>query len=218
MFKFLDKKWSETPLNRDKKRNIDAKLPSSNTLDSVHNMYDMIKFVKNFNHPEIKKYSKNTVIYDGSLNAKIMVIGESPSSEDDDCGLPFTGPAGTGLKSNLTELGLDLKQCYFTNVTFWKTPKGRKPTDDEIKICKPLLMKKIELINPKYILLLGASALQMFFDYQYTITKQRGKFLTFQNRVFFSTFHPSYTLRLPKFEALLKSDLSSFTKVVKTKI
>lgn len=215
MFKFLDKKWSEFPLSRLKNKLFDSSTIHNNSLDQIYNIYDLHRYINAFTKCELKKNSKNTVIFDGKINSNIMIIGEAPGEEEDNQGIPFVGKSGKILRQMLEDTGIT--EYYITNAVFWRPPNNRKPTDVEISICKPMVLKQIELVNPSYILLLGSTALQLLFDYKYTISKQRGKVLYWNNRLVFSSFHPSYILRMAKYKYLLQNDLTSFKSFINIK-
>jgi DNA polymerase len=222
MFKFLNKKWRENPIDRTKdnkqlngKNNAVFERISTeysdkdqliSILKTINTLEELKKFIENFNGcPVLKKKSNNTVVSSGELGAKLMIIGEAPGEEEDIQKLPFVGVSGKLLTSMLDSLGL--QDRYITNCVFWRPEFNRKPSAEEIDICKPLVLKQIELVKPKCILLLGAVALNMMFGDEYTITKYRGKLLRFHSQTVFATFHPSYILRMPRQKEIVLKDL-----------
>src|SRR5690606_18208233 len=144
-----------------------------------------------------------TVFGDGSRTASLMLIGEQPGDEEDKRGLPFVGPAGRVLAEAMEEAGIDRAKVYLTNVVKhfkWK-PRGKrrihqKPRLSEILACRPWLDAEIEVIEPKVILCLGATAAQTLLGSDFRVTKSRGEWVAseFTPRVL-ATFHPSAILR-----------------------
>jgi uracil-DNA glycosylase len=102
--------------------------------------------------------AKHGVPGEGPLNAKIMFVGQNPGVDEDEVGRPFVGRAGKYLTKTLIEYGIKREDIYITNIVKHVSPKNRKPYDDEIQACLPYLATQIKIINPKIIVLLGASA------------------------------------------------------------
>lgn len=98
------------------------------------------------------------VIGEGSLNAKIIFIGEAPGKKEAETGKPFCGQAGKVLDQLLESIGLDRKKVYITSVIKDRPPKNRDPKPAEIKIYSPFLDRQIEIIKPKVIVTLGRFA------------------------------------------------------------
>jgi uracil-DNA glycosylase len=102
--------------------------------------------------------AKHGVPGEGPLNAKVMFVGQNPGADEDESGRPFVGRAGKYLTKTLFEFGIKRQDIYITNIVKHVSPKNRKPYDDEIQACLPYLVAQIEMIKPKLIVLLGASA------------------------------------------------------------
>ncbi len=131
----------------------------------------------------------------GNPHAKIMLIGEGPGAQEDASGLPFVGPAGQLLTKVFASVGLDREtDVYITNVVKCRPPGNRVPAPDEMAACKPYLDEQIEAIDPKIILLAGATALKGVLD-RTGITRLRGEWLEQDGRWYMPIFHPSYLLR-----------------------
>ena len=88
---------------------------------------------------QLKNKAKNLVVYDGSIDAKVMFIGEAPGRDEDIQGLPFVGKAGQLLNKMLAAINLKREEVYITNVVNWRPPDNRTPTDDEILQFLPFL-------------------------------------------------------------------------------
>lgn len=135
---------------------------------------------------------------DGDLNAKLMIIGEGPGAEEDKQGVPFVGAAGQLLDQMLDTIGLTRQDVYISNIVKCRPPANRTPKPDEAAACLGYLEKQIELVDPKIILLLGATALNCWFSKDMRITKVRGQWFEKQGRQVIATFHPAALLRDPR--------------------
>ena len=137
----------------------------------------------------------------------IAFVGEQPGDQEDLQGRPFVGPAGQLLTRAMADVGLDRRKVYLTNAVkhfkFEERGKRRihaKPTAGEIRHYRPWLMKELELVRPKLVVALGASALQALAGKALPIGRARGprELSGFQGYV---TVHPSYLLRIPEVAA-----------------
>jgi len=144
---------------------------------------------------------KNLVFSDGNKDAKVMIVGEAPGRTEDKLQKPFMGRAGKILDSLLDSVRLDRSKVYITNVVNYRPDKNRKPTHEEINEFKKLLFKHIEIISPKCILLLGATAATAVLNHIGPLSEVRGKWKNIKiiNSYFniLTTFHPAYLLRKP---------------------
>ena len=159
---------------------------------------------------------KNLVFSDGNKNAKIMIIGEAPGQTEDKLQKPFVGRAGKLLDNLLESIHLDRSKVYITNVVNYRPDKNRKPTFQEIEKFKELLFKHIEIIGPKCILLLGATAATAVLNHIGPLSEIRGKWKNIKiiNSYFdiLSTFHPAFLLRQPAQTKSTLKDLLEFKK------
>jgi uracil-DNA glycosylase family 4 len=147
----------------------------------------------------------NMVIYRGNPEAKLMIIGEAPGTEEDRQGKPFVGRSGQLLDQILRSVELDPdKDVFITNAVF-RLPPGddgkplRKPTSDEITYYKPYLLEIIRLVDPAIMLLTGNVATESLLE-QTGITKLRGQWFQVDGRWAMPIFHPAYLLRNPSRE------------------
>jgi DNA polymerase len=154
---------------------------------------------------ELWKRGTQTVFGEGARRAKVLFVGEQPGNEEDLSGKPFVGPAGRLLDDALTEAGIDRTQTYVTNVVkhFKWEPRGKrrlhkKPNAGEIAACRPWLEAEIDLIKPKVIVCLGATAAQALLGPKFRVSKQRGQFIESTLAPYIlATVHPSSILRAP---------------------
>jgi DNA polymerase len=138
----------------------------------------------------------HAVVGRGNLKAPIMVVGEAPGQNEDETGLPFVGKAGQLLEKILASVKLDTeKDIFISNINKCRPPGNRVPTTEEMEACKPYLLEQIRLVDPKIILLAGATAVKGLTGDKRAITKIRGQWIEWDGRLCMPIFHPSYLLR-----------------------
>jgi uracil-DNA glycosylase family protein len=144
-----------------------------------------------------------TVFGAGPAPAPLMLVGEQPGNEEDLKGHAFVGPAGQLLDRALQQAGIEREQAYVSNVVkhFKWLPSGsrrlhQKPNAREIGACLPWLEAELELIRPKILVCLGATAAQALLGRSFRVTKQRGQFIDSKLAEYvLATVHPSSILR-----------------------
>ena len=144
---------------------------------------------------------KRLVIGRGSVFADLLIIGEAPGAQEDIEGKPYVGKSGKLLNELLIKAGIDYKEdVYFCNVIKCRPPNNRKPTPREINIHKPWLLQQIKLVDPKFILLTGSTAMRAILGVKAPISNLRGHWIKKDGRGIMVIFHPSYLLRFPSKE------------------
>lgn len=140
----------------------------------------------------------NIVVYRGSPDASVMVVGEAPGAEEDRLGKPFVGRSGQLLDKILEAGGFDPEQDVFvTNSVFRRPPQNRRPTIEEIAYYQPWMLEIVRLVDPQVILLCGGVAAQSLLGEKRGITKIRGQWFEWHGRRVMPIFHPAYLLRNP---------------------
>ncbi len=210
----------ETPNNLIKEKQIDNKITKNKDikkLDEVTEIKDLIPLIVSHNST-LKKTAKNLVLFDGNIKSKLMIIGEAPGHDEDIQGLPFVGRAGELLNKMLTAIQLNRNDVYITNVIPWRPPQNRTPTDQEILEFLPFLQRQIEIINPKFIYLLGGTAAKAILSTPLSVGKLRGDWHEYKSinmeksvKVLVS-YHPAFLLRSPNFKKEAWSDLQKLEK------
>jgi len=143
---------------------------------------------------------KNVVFGVGSIDSQLMFIGEAPGGDEDEQGEPFVGKAGQLLTKIIQAMGLRRADVYIGNILKCRpnTPGpvagNRKPTTDEMAACIPYLHEQIDLIRPKIIVALGATAVEGLLGKTIGITKLRGTWKTYRGIPLMPTYHPAYLL------------------------
>jgi uracil-DNA glycosylase len=154
---------------------------------------------------DLWKNATQTVFGEGSPNAQVMFVGEQPGDQEDRLGHPFVGPAGRVLDQGMQQAGIDRSQAYVTNVVkhFKWTPAERgkrrihkKPSQSEIKACRPWLEAELKAVKPRVLVCLGASAAQALLGKDFRVSPDRGKLVpsALAPHVI-ATVHPSSVLR-----------------------
>lgn len=162
---------------------------------------------------ELDKTRHNIVFADGNPNtASIVLVGEAPGENEDLQGIPFVGRAGKLLNEFLAKAGLSRENdLYIINTVKCRPPKNRVPTNAEKEACRPIMLKQIEIIDPKIILLCGATALKSFSTSKTPISKIRGEIFEIEvhgkKYQAMPIFHPSYLLRNHSLEPNSPRDL-----------
>jgi uracil-DNA glycosylase family 4 len=146
--------------------------------------------------------SRKTVVFGvGSIDAQLMFVGEAPGADEDEQGEPFVGKAGQLLTKIIETMGLQRGDVYIGNIlkcrpdTPGQSAGNRKPTSDEMATCIPYLHEQIDLIQPKVLVALGATAVEGLLGKTIGITKLRGTWKTYRNIPLMPTYHPAYLLR-----------------------
>ncbi len=144
---------------------------------------------------------KNVVFGVGNLNADLMFVGEAPGADEDEQGEPFVGKAGQLLTKIIQTMGLSRDSVYIANIlkcrpdTPGQSAGNRKPTTEEMQTCIPYLQEQIDLIRPKVLVALGATAVEGLLGKTVGITKLRGNWQTYRGTPLMPTYHPAYLLR-----------------------
>lgn len=150
---------------------------------------------------ELGNSRTHAVIGRGNPQASILIVGEAPGQNEDETGLPFVGRSGKLLDKILESVELSAEtDVFIANVIKCRPPKNRHPTAKEIEACKPYLLEQIRILDPKIILLTGATALKGLLSDKRPISKIRGQWIEWEGRLCMPIFHPSYLLRNPSRE------------------
>ena len=146
--------------------------------------------------------ARQAVCWRGAADAPVMIVGEAPGADEDAQGPPFVGRAGKLLDKMLAAAGLE-GRVLITNTVFWRPPGNRTPAPDEQLACQPFLERAIEIVAPRYLLLLGAPAAKSMLGQKEGILALRGRWFEWRGR--FSeleipalpSLHPAFLLRQP---------------------
>ena len=151
--------------------------------------------------PHLVKFRTQVVFGVGNPKAELMFIGEAPGADEDAQGEPFVGRAGQLLTKIIQAMGFRREDVYIANVLKCRpdmnsgTSGNRKPTPEEMRTCLPWLEKQIDLIKPRVMVALGATALEGLLGATTPVSKVRGRWLDFHGIPVMATYHPAYLLR-----------------------
>ena len=161
----------------------------------------------------LKQLCEKTVVYDGTVGAPVMVLGEGPGGQEDRLGLPFVGKAGQLLDKMLAAIQLDRKtNAFISNVNYWRPPGNRNPEADELAVCRPFANRMIDLAQPKIIIATGGLAAKSLLNSKTGIMRLRGSERPFETPAgtkvpLVPMFHPAYLLRRPQDKSRAWRDL-----------
>ena len=168
---------------------------------------------------DLWKTGTHTVFGEGVEGAELMLVGEQPGDKEDLAGRPFVGPAGRILDQALGDAGIDRSKVYVTNAVkhFKWEPSGKRrlhkrPGAGEIAACRPWLDQEIELVRPRVVVCLGATAAQALLGRAFKVTEHRGEsFAQPEGYEVTATVHPSAVLR-SRDPAARQAEMDAFTE------
>ena len=193
---------------------------NKNNGDKKTQIDEVIKDLQN-HKSSLQKTATKLVVYDGNLNAKVMLIGEAPGRDEDQQGIPFVGKAGQLLNKMLLAINLKREDVYITNVVNWRPPDNRTPNDNEILEFLPFLQRQIDIIKPKFIFLLGGVAVKAILSTPLALGKLRGKWHEYkslnleQGIPTIASYHPAFLLRSPQYKKHSWEDLQMLQEKLK---
>ncbi|UPY39050.1 uracil-DNA glycosylase [Sediminicoccus sp. KRV36] len=156
-----------------------------------------------FTGSPLRETATNLVFSDGILGAPVMVIGEAPGAEEDRLGKPFVGASGQLLDRMFASIGMSrARDLYITNILPFRPPGNRTPTDAEIALFLPFVLRHIALARPRLLVLAGGVAAKGLLQSRDGITRLRGRWhqvsiLDAKVLNAMPTLHPAYLLRNP---------------------
>ncbi len=169
-------------------------------VSQVNTLEELREALGQFEECDYRKTAKNLVFSDGNPEAMIMIVGEAPGREEDVQGKPFVGQSGQLLEKIFSEAGLSRhhqkphESLYITNSINWRPPGNQTPPPEDIAMFRPFLMRHIELIKPKILVLTGNSSCQAVIN-QSGITKLRGNWIEHDDYLIMPIVHPAFLLR-----------------------
>ena len=171
------------------------------TASAAANLDELRAALEHFEGCALRKTATQLVFADGNPAARIMLVGEAPGRDEDLQGVPFVGRSGQLLDRMLAAIGLDRTSVYIANVVPWRPPGNRTPTPQETAACRPFIARQIELVDPDFLICLGAPAAAELMNNKQGILKFRGQWRDFDTGTrtirAMATLHPAYLLRQP---------------------
>ena len=175
---------------------------------------DMTAFVNSLYEEE----RKVLVFGEGSVGAPVMMIGEAPGEQESLQGRPFVGKAGKNLDAFLEQAGMDRRELYVTNTVKFRPTKrsaagrtvNRPPTQEEIRLFLPWLLKEIELVGPRCVITLGNVPLKALTGHSSVIGDLHGQLLDWNGRKLFPMYHPASVIYNPSLKEVYRRDIERF--------
>jgi len=181
-------------------------------------LVDLYHHLRDHHDCPLKAGRRKLVFGAGNADADLMFVGEAPGAREDELGLPFVGPAGQLLEQLLGEIGLERKDVFINNVLQCRPPGNRDPLPNEVEECKPFLMKRIELIEPKVICTLGNYATKLLTGSPLGITRVHGqpqpREIGGRMVTLYPLFHPAAALRSTSVLDLLRADVHRLPELI----
>jgi len=137
----------------------------------------------------------------GNIDTELMFVGEAPGADEDLQGEPFVGKAGQLLTKIIESMGFERSDVYIGNVLKCRPdmpqgePGNRKPRPEEMATCLPYLIEQIEIIQPKCLVALGATAMEGLLGATASMGSLRGRWHSFKDIPLMATYHPAYLVR-----------------------
>lgn len=153
-----------------------------------------------------------TVFARGNPESELCFVGEGPGADEDEQGYPFVGKAGQLLDRMIVAMGYGRDDVYVCNIVKCRPPGNRKPEPAEMAACTPYLREQLELVAPKVIVALGATAAFGLIAMTGGITQTRGQWKLYRGIPVMPTFHPAYLLRTPSAKREVWTDLQAVLK------
>lgn len=172
------------------------------------------RVVKSCHGCRLWRTATHAVPGEGNSNAQIMFVGEGPGYHEDKLGRPFVGRAGSLLDRLLLQNKLRREDVFITNVVKHRPPDNRAPMKDEIRACLPYVLQQIKVINPKVLVPLGRSAMEIFVKDK-LISDVHGKAFRVGNRIVFPLYHPAAALRSTSVLRILERDFRNLPKIMR---
>ena len=153
-------------------------------------------------------HERNKIVFgDGDPGAELMFVGEGPGADEDAQGLPFVGRAGQLLNNMIGAMGLRREQVYIANIVKCRPPQNRVPEPEEAAACTPFLFQQIDVVRPRMLVALGATAATYLLAVKSSLASLRGRVHDCRGAKLIVTYHPAYLLRDPRQKAEAWKDL-----------
>ncbi len=195
---------------------IEALKEAETLAEKASSLDELKSALENFEGISLRRTASQMIFAEGVPTSKIMLIGDTPSANEDRAGRPFVGENGELLDKMLSAVGLNReKNIYLTYLINWYPPGNRLPTDAEISLCMPFIQKHIELAKPEIIICLGDIATKALMETKQSVTRLHGQWTEYKTEnmekpaLAIPLFRPEYLINTPiqkikAWECLLK--------------
>ncbi len=199
----------------EKKHFFDPGLAQKATLDDVR------EEIGDCHRCSLDKTRTNIVFGQGTETAKLMIIADTPSKEDDLATVPLQGEVGELLDNMLKAIKLSREEVYITTLVKCFPGADAKPGENEIKTCLPFLFRQIEIICPLVICAMGTQSSQVLLHSRKSLFQLRGRFYNFNDLcsdkladkiILMPSLHPSLLLENTELKKASWQDLQLIQK------
>lgn len=156
---------------------------------------------------DIVCFRRQTVFGTGPLQPTVVFMGEAPGADEDQQGVPFVGRAGQLLTKIIQAMQLKREEVFILNALKCRPPQNRTPSPEEIEACRPFVISQLDVLQPKYIVCLGAVAVRSLLGLTQSVGGLRGRFHQYRQAQVVVTYHPSYLLRNESAKKLVWQDM-----------
>lgn len=156
---------------------------------------------------ELVCYRRQTVFGEGNLRPRVCFYGEAPGADEDAQGRPFVGAAGQLLTDIIRAMKLKREEVYILNSLKCRPPQNRTPLPQEVENCRPYALAQLEILQPEFIILLGAVAVRSVLESTDSVGRLRGRFHQFHGARVLVTYHPAYLLRNASAKKMVWTDV-----------
>jgi uracil-DNA glycosylase family 4 len=163
--------------------------------------------------PHLAETAKHLVMGEGSVDTKIIFIGEAPGKNEDEQGRPFIGAAGKVLEEMLASINLQRSDVFITSILKYRPPNNRDPLPDEKEAFWPYLLRQIKVIEPELIVTLGRHSMECFLP-KLSISKVHGQPKRRGDLIILPLFHPAAALYNASMKPALLDDFKKVPKIL----
>ena len=174
----------------------ETRLPAK---DKAAAMEGIRRFIGDCTRCPLAYGGRRTIVFgDGDPNARLMFVGEGPGADEDAQGLPFVGKSGQLLNNMIAAMGLKREQVYIANIVKCRPPGNRAPEPVEANTCTQFLVQQMDVVQPEFVVALGATAATYLLGVRQSLASLRGRFHAVRGARAAVTFHPAFLLRDPR--------------------
>lgn len=156
---------------------------------------------------DLRQHRQNLVFGVGNPEARLVLVGEAPSAQEDQMGEPFVGEEGQLLDRILFAMKFRREDVYVCHIVKCRPPGDRDPERKEIAACETFLQRQLAAISPEVILSLGPFATQSLLKTDEAISNLRGRWQSYEGIPLMPTFHPAYLLQKPASKHMVWEDV-----------
>ena len=172
---------------------------------------------------ELYRGENKVLVYgEGPMSPELMLMGEAPGEQEALAGRPFVGKAGHNLDEMLARCGLTRAQIYIGNAVKFRPVKqsragrtvNRPPTQEEIGLFRPWLLREVELVHPALIATLGNVPLRALTGRALTVGEAHGHLMSEGGLRIFPMYHPASMIYNPSLRDVFEADLRELARIV----